>query len=95
MHMKKYLIATAMIGAVPLAACGPSTPAAQNVESAADNTADAMEANAADIRSDASNTADAVEATADNKADAVENRADAVRDAGENRAEAIDKKKGQ
>lgn len=93
--MKKLLIAAAITGALSLAACGPSTPAAQNVETAADNTADAIDANAADVRSDASNTADAITTAADNKADAMENHADAVRDAGANTAEAIDKKHGK
>ena len=89
---KKFLIAAAIIGALPLAACGDKTPAAENVEAAAENSADALEANAADIRSDADNMGDAIEASAENKADMVENRADAVRAAGENKAEAIDKK---
>lgn len=89
---KKFLIAAAMLGALPLAACGDKSPAAENVEAAAENQADVLEANAADIRSDASNVGEAIEATAENKADAVENRADAVRAAGENKADAIDKK---
>ncbi|MEZ0244523.1 MAG: hypothetical protein ACAH11_14205 [Sphingomonas sp.] len=91
---KKYLIAAAFIGALPLAACGPTTPAAENVEAAADNSADALEANAADIRSDAGNLGEAIEANADNKADALENKADAVREAGEEKAEKIDDKAG-
>jgi len=87
---KKYLIAAALVATFPLAACGEKTPAAANVEAAAENSADALEANAADIRSDAGNLGDAIEATAENKADAVENHADAVRAAGENKADAID-----
>ncbi len=91
---KQFLIAAAIVSALPLAACGPKTPAAENAVEGAENTADALEANAADIRSDAGNTADAIEANAENKADAVEDKADAVRAAGENKAEAIDEKAG-
>jgi uncharacterized low-complexity protein len=94
MHMKKLLIAAAITGALSLAACGPKTDEAKNVEATADNTADAIDANAADMRSDAGNTADAITSAADNKADMMENHADAVRDAGANKAEAVDEKKG-
>jgi hypothetical protein len=90
--MKKFLIAAAIVGLLPLAACGPTTPAAENAISNSENTADMMEANAADIRSDAGNMGDMIEEKADNAADAMENRADAVREAGENKAEAIDEK---
>lgn len=92
--MKKILIAAAALGALPLAACGSQTPAAENAVTTAENTADMMDANAADIRSDAANTTDAITAGAENKADAVEAKADAVREAGENKAEAIDEKAG-
>jgi hypothetical protein len=95
MHMnKKVLIAAAIVSALPLAACGPKTDAAQNVESGAENSADMMEANAADIRSDADNASDAMQATAENKADALENKADATREAGEEKADAMDEKAG-
>ncbi|NML05092.1 hypothetical protein [Sphingomonas sp. G-3-2-10] len=91
---RKYLIAAAIIGALPLAACGPKTPAAENALANAEATADTLDNQAAEIRSDAGNTVDAIESGAENRADAVENKAAAVRDAGANTAEKIDEKAG-
>jgi hypothetical protein len=90
MHMKKTMIVLAAFGALSLAACGHKTDAADNVVSAADNTADSMEATADNVRDEASNAGAATESKMDNKADAIDNKADAVRAAGENKADAMD-----
>jgi len=90
---KKLLAAAAALTLLPLGACGHKTDAADNVQAAADNTADAMDANASAIRDEGSNIASDDKAAADNAADALNNKADAVRDAGENKADAIDAKK--
>lgn len=90
MMTKKFLIAAAVVVALPLAACDHKTPAAENVVSNAENYADALENTAAEVRDDASNTADAIQAGAENKADALENKAEIVRDKAENKADAID-----
>jgi len=87
---KKFLAAAAALTLLPLGACGHKTDAADNVQAAADNTADAMDANASAIRDEGSNIAADDKAAADNAADALNNKADAVRDAGENKADAID-----
>jgi hypothetical protein len=87
---KKLLAAAAALTLLPLGACGHKTDAAENVQAAADNTADAIDANADAMRDQGGNIADNVEATMDNKADALNNKADAVRAAGENKADAID-----
>ena len=87
---KKLLAAAAALTLLPLGACGHKTDAAENVQAAADNTADAIDANADAMRDEGGNIADNVQATMDNKADAMNNKADAVRAAGENKADAID-----
>ena len=93
MLMTKKLLLLAGVGMLALSACNKhDTPAAENVAAAADNTADAMDANASNIHDMADNAGAAVEAKIDNKADAVSNKADAVRAAGENKADAIDAK---
>jgi len=89
---KKFLAAAAALTLLPLGACGHKTDAADNVQAAADNTADAMDANASAIRDEGSNIAADDKAVADNAADALNNKADAVREAGENKADAIDDK---
>lgn len=89
---KKFLAAAAALTLLPLGACGHKTDAADNVQAAADNTADAMDANASAIRDEGSNIAADDKTVADNAADALNNKADAVRDAGENKADAIDDK---
>jgi hypothetical protein len=88
---KKLLAAAAALTLLPLGACGHKTDAADNVQAAADNSADAMDANASAIRDEGSNIASDDKAVTDNAADALNNKADAVRDAGENKADAIDK----
>jgi hypothetical protein len=85
---RKYLIAAGIC--LSLSACGPKTPAAENVSAAADNRADAMEANAAAMRDTGDEMAANTEAAMDNRADSLTNKADAVRAAGENKADAID-----
>jgi hypothetical protein len=87
---KKLLAAAAALALLPLGACGHKTDAADNVQAAADNSADVIDANAAALRDEGGNIADDVQATIDNKADALNNKADAVRAAGENKADAID-----
>ncbi|MDF7777672.1 hypothetical protein P1X14_20625 [Sphingomonas sp. AOB5] len=91
---RKYLIAAAIVAALPLAACGPKTPAAENALANAEAVADDLDNTAADIRSDADNRVDAIGSGAENRADAVEEKADAVRDAGANTAAKIDEKAG-
>jgi len=88
--MKKTVLIVAALGLVPLAACSKS-PEAQNVEAAADNAADQLDANASAVTAAGENLAGAAEAVADNAADALHNKADAVREAGENKADAIEK----
>lgn len=91
MRMTKKLILAAGTCLLALSACGHKTDAAENVAAMADNTADAMDANAAAVRDMGDNAASNVEAKMDNRADRIENNADAVRAAGENQADAIDK----
>ena len=87
---KKFLVVAAAAALLPLGACGHKTDAADNVQAAYDNSADAMDANASAIRDEGSNVADADKAAADNAADALNNKADATRDAGANKADAMD-----
>lgn len=72
----KITAAVVLVGAFALSACNksPSDKLAGRVEAAADNRADAMEANAADLR---------------NQAAMLDNRADRARNVGESRADAI------
>lgn len=79
--MKTYA-ATALIAALALGACNksPSDKLAGRVEAAADNRADAMEANAADLRNDAA----ALDSRAERTRDVAESRADAIEAADRN-----------
>lgn len=89
--MKKIVLIAAVAGLLPLTACGQS-PEAANVEAAADNVGDQIDANATAIDAAADNagvTAPALE----NQADAMHDQADATREAGEEKADAIDEKK--
>jgi len=91
--MKKLLIVAATAGLFSLAACGHSTPAADNVVANSENTADALENQGDMIEANAANAADAIKDSASNTAAALDNKADAVRAAGENKADAIDSTK--
>jgi predicted small lipoprotein YifL len=75
----KLIIKAAVIGAglFALSACGPKTPAAENVQANAEATADNIEEAADNVSNDT-------------VADAMDNNASAVRAAGDNAAEAID-----
>lgn len=75
--MKRRLAILAIVAVAPLAACNnsPSDKLADRVESAADNRADAMEANADALREQAAT---------------LDNRADRTRDIGEARSDAIE-----
>lgn len=84
----KSILKTAMAGAglMALAACGGADDkAAQNVEAAAENQADALE----DLADNTSNETleESLEAQADNVEDAGENKADAIDDADDARLE--------
>jgi ElaB/YqjD/DUF883 family membrane-anchored ribosome-binding protein len=88
--MKLVIKAIAISAIAALAACGGGSDAGDNIEAAADNQAEALESEAANISEAADNATGNVADSLENQAAALETQAENVQQAGENAADAAD-----